>query len=54
MRRRGLCGDKPILGCVWEMNLVSFEANAWGAAVLNQGGTPSEWLALDLAQRCAG
>ena len=52
--RGGRRGNNSIIGCVWEMKLVSFEMNAWRAAPLNEGGTLSDRLALYLKQQCLG
>lgn len=38
-------GVKEVVGCIWEMDIVSFEIDAWKMSLLNQGGTPTERLA---------
>lgn len=42
---------KEVVGCIWEMDVVSFEINAWKATVLNDVGSPAERLATYLEQR---
>ncbi len=42
---------KEVVGCVWEMDVVSFEISAWKATVLNDVGAPAERLATYLEQR---
>lgn len=46
-------GVKEVVGCVWEMDVVSFEINAWKTTLLNDVGTPEERLAAYLEQRLA-
>jgi len=43
-------GMKEIVGCIWEMGIVSFEANAWKNTLLNNDGPPKERLATYLEQ----
>ncbi|WP_147107151.1 hypothetical protein [Tateyamaria sp. syn59] len=38
-------GRAEIVGCVWEMNIVIHETQAWTDTVLSDGGTPAERLA---------
>ncbi|TQV77714.1 hypothetical protein [Denitrobaculum tricleocarpae] len=38
-------GESEVVGCVWEMDLVSFEIAAWKDTVLGHSGTPAERLA---------
>jgi hypothetical protein len=44
-------GVEDIIGCIWEMDVVSFEVGAWKATLLTDIGTPSERLDAYLAQR---
>ncbi|NIA71072.1 hypothetical protein HBA54_20950 [Pelagibius litoralis] len=44
-------GVKEVVGCIWEMDVVSFEINAWKTTLLNDVGTPAERLATYLEQR---
>ncbi|VAX31526.1 hypothetical protein MNBD_NITROSPINAE05-195, partial [hydrothermal vent metagenome] len=43
-------GMREIVGCIWEMNVVSFEIDAWKNTLLNNVGTPAERLAVYLEQ----
>jgi len=43
-------GVKEVVGCVWEMGVVSFEINAWKTTLLTDVGTPAERLATYLEQ----
>lgn len=38
-------GAEEVVGCVWEMEVVAFEVNAWKKSVLSGDGTPEERLA---------
>lgn len=38
-------GKNEVVGCVWEMDVVSFEVSAWKNTVLSNAGTPAERLA---------
>ncbi len=46
-------GAKEAVGCIWEMDVVSFETSAWKNTLLNHAGTPSERLATYLVQHLA-
>lgn len=46
-------GVREVVGCVWEMDVVSFEVDAWKTTLLNDVGTPEERLAAYLEQRLA-
>lgn len=46
-------GVKEVVGCIWEMEVVSFEIDAWKATLLKDVGTPTERLATYLEQRFA-
>lgn len=37
-------GVKEVVGCVWEMEIISFEVNAWATTLLGNTGTISEKL----------
>lgn len=43
-------GEAGIVGCIWEMNIVSFEVNAWKNTLLNNDGTQTKRLAAYLEQ----
>ncbi len=43
-------GVKEVVGCIWEMNIINFEVNAWTHALLNNDGVPTERLATYLEQ----
>lgn len=43
-------GVKEVVGCVWEMEVVNFEINAWKNTLLGTVGTPTERLANYLEQ----
>lgn len=38
-------GVKDVVGCIWEMDVVSFEINAWKISLLNKEKKPAERLA---------
>jgi len=44
-------GKKEFVGCVWEMDVVSFEIGAWKDTLLGTAGTPTDKLARYLEQR---
>lgn len=44
-------GVQEIIGCVWEMDVVTFEVKAWKETLLGAGGTPEDRLAAYLAQQ---
>lgn len=44
-------GVKEVVGCVWEMDVVSFEIDAWKTTLLNDIGTPEDRLATYLERR---
>ncbi len=46
-------GVKEVVGCIWEMDIVSFEISAWKATMLSDVGTPTERLGTYLKQRFA-
>lgn len=35
-------GVKKVVGCIWEMQIVCFEMQAWTNTLLNNVGTPGE------------
>ncbi|WP_299609363.1 hypothetical protein [uncultured Tateyamaria sp.] len=41
-------GQADVFGCVWEMELVAFEVNAWKTTMLDDKGTPDDRLTLYL------
>lgn len=43
-------GVKDFVGCIWEMDVVSFEVDAWKTTLLNNAGHPGERLATYLAR----
>jgi len=43
-------GVKEVVGCIWEMDVVGFEIDAWKKTLLNDVGTPTERLATYLEQ----
>lgn len=43
-------GVEEIVGCIWEMEVVSFEVNTWKNTLLNNVDTPTERLASYLQQ----
>ncbi|MGC1496922.1 MAG: hypothetical protein WA790_14010 [Sulfitobacter sp.] len=45
-------GVKEVLGCVWEMDVVSFEVNAWKTALLEGDDPAQQRLAHYLKQSC--
>lgn len=46
-------GAKHVIGCIWEMDIVSFEIAAWKATVLGVSGTPQDRLAAYMTRRFA-
>lgn len=38
-------GIKEVVGCIWEMDVVSFEISAWKTTLLHDTGLPSQRLA---------
>ncbi len=44
-------GVEEVLGCIWEMEVVSFEISAWKNTLLGGVGTPTERLANYLEQQ---
>ena len=42
-------GVEKVIGCLWEMDIVSFETNTWKTTVLSGSGTPAERLAAYMA-----
>ncbi len=44
-------GVKEVVGCIWEMEVVSFEINAWKNTLLNNVGAPTKRLASYLEKR---
>ncbi len=49
-------GVKDVVGCVWEMDIVSFEVNAWKTTMLSDVGTMNDRLKtyFDLRMQSAG
>ncbi|NSX55854.1 hypothetical protein [Parasulfitobacter algicola] len=44
-------GIEEIVGCIWEMDVVSFEINAWKNTLLTGAGTPKERLSAYIERR---
>ncbi len=42
-------GVKEVVACVWEMEIIAFEVNAWKNTILGNAGLPAERLAAYLA-----
>ncbi|MET1416021.1 hypothetical protein ABVF61_27375 [Roseibium sp. HPY-6] len=44
-------GVEEVIGCLWEMDIVTFEANAWKTTVLSGEGSPAQRLAAYMEAR---
>lgn len=46
-------GAEEVIGCLWEMDIVSFETNTWKSTILSGEGTPAQRLAAYLEARAS-
>ncbi|WP_299478267.1 hypothetical protein [uncultured Roseibium sp.] len=44
-------GAEEVIGCLWEMDIVSFETDTWKSTILSGEGTPAQRLAAYLKAR---